>query len=46
VIRNTRRIRILPASHHPLRDLFLIAARARFSMNHPECGPDMSTLRG
>lgn len=28
VIRNTRRIRILFASHHPLRDTFLIAARA------------------
>lgn len=28
VIRNTRRIRILLASHHPLRDLFLTAARA------------------
>ena len=28
VIRNTRRIRILFASHHPLRDLFLAAARA------------------
>lgn len=28
VIRNTRRIRILFASHHPLRDLFLTAARA------------------
>lgn len=27
VIRNTRRIRILFASHHPLRDLFLTAAR-------------------
>ena len=28
VIRNTRRIRILFASHHPLRDVFLVAARA------------------
>lgn len=28
VIRNTRRIRILFASHHPLRDIFLTAARA------------------
>lgn len=28
VVRNTRRIRILLASHHPLRDLFLTAARA------------------
>ena len=28
VIRNTRRIRILFASHHPLHDLFLTAARA------------------
>lgn len=28
VIRNTRRIRILLASHHPLRNLFLTAARA------------------
>ena len=28
VIRNTRRIRILFASHHPLRETFLIAARA------------------
>lgn len=28
VVRNTRRIRILFASHHPLRDLFLTAARA------------------
>lgn len=28
VIRNTRRIRILFASHHPLRDLFLSASRA------------------
>lgn len=28
VMRNTRRIRILFASHHPLRDLFLTAARA------------------
>lgn len=28
VIRNTRRIRLLFASHHPLRDLFLTAARA------------------
>jgi hypothetical protein len=27
VIRNTRRIRILFASHHPLRDIFLTAAR-------------------
>jgi hypothetical protein len=31
VIRNTRRIRILFASHHPLRDLFLAAARALVS---------------
>ena len=28
VIRNTRRIRILLASHHPLRDIYLIAANA------------------
>jgi hypothetical protein len=28
VIRNTRRIRILFASHHPMRDVFLVAARA------------------
>jgi hypothetical protein len=28
VIRNTRRIRILFASHHPLREIFLSAARA------------------
>lgn len=28
VIRNTRRIRILLASHHPLRDTYLTAARA------------------
>jgi hypothetical protein len=28
VLRNTRRIRILFTSHHPLRDTFLIAARA------------------
>jgi hypothetical protein len=28
VIRNTRRIRLLFASHHPLRDIFLTAARA------------------
>lgn len=28
VIRNTRRNRILFASHHPLREIFLIAARA------------------
>ena len=28
VIRNTRRIRILLASHHPLRDIFLTAAQA------------------
>jgi hypothetical protein len=28
VIRNTRRVRILFASHHPLRDTFLIAAQA------------------
>lgn len=28
VVRNTRRIRILFASHHPLRDTFLAAARA------------------
>ncbi|QJD28838.1 IS1380 family transposase [Methylococcus geothermalis] len=28
VIRNTRRIRILFASHHPLRETFLLAARA------------------
>ncbi len=28
VVRNTRRIRILFASHHPLRNTFLIAARA------------------
>jgi hypothetical protein len=28
VIRNTRRIRILFASHHPLRDIFLTASRA------------------
>lgn len=28
VIRNTRRIRILFASHHPLREVFLVAARA------------------
>jgi hypothetical protein len=28
VIRNTRRIRILFASHHPLREVFLAAARA------------------
>jgi hypothetical protein len=27
VIRNTQRIRILFASHHPLRDIFLTAAR-------------------
>jgi hypothetical protein len=28
VIRNSRRVRILFASHHPMRDTFLIAARA------------------
>jgi hypothetical protein len=28
VIRNTRRIRILLASHHPLRNLYFIAANA------------------
>lgn len=28
VLRTSRRIRILLASHHPLRDTFLIAARA------------------
>jgi len=28
VIRNTRRIRILLASHHPMRDIFLSAAQA------------------
>lgn len=28
IVRNTRRIRILLASHHPLRETFLIAARA------------------
>jgi hypothetical protein len=31
VIRNTRRMRILLASHHPLRPLFLTAARALVS---------------
>jgi hypothetical protein len=28
VIRNTRRIRILLASHHPLRDIYFVAANA------------------
>lgn len=28
VIRNTRRVRLLFASHHPLRDVFLSAAQA------------------
>jgi len=28
VVRNTRRIRILLASHHPLRHVFAAAARA------------------
>lgn len=28
VIRNTRRIRILLASHHPMRDAYIVAARA------------------
>jgi hypothetical protein len=28
ILRNTRRIRILFASHHPLRETFLVAARA------------------
>lgn len=28
VLRNTRRIRILLASHHPLRDVYFIAANA------------------
>jgi hypothetical protein len=28
ILRNTRRVRILLASHHPLRETFLIAARA------------------
>jgi len=28
VIRNTRRIRILLASHHPLQEVFLQAAQA------------------
>lgn len=28
ILRNTRRIRIMLASHHPLRNVFLIAARA------------------
>jgi hypothetical protein len=28
VIRNTRRIRILLASHHPMRDIFLSAVQA------------------
>jgi hypothetical protein len=27
VVRNTRRVRILLASHHPLREIFLTAAR-------------------
>ncbi|HEY6353898.1 MAG TPA: transposase, partial [Burkholderiaceae bacterium] len=28
IVRNTRRVRVLLASHHPLRALFLSAARA------------------
>ena len=28
ILRNTRRVRILFASHHPLRETFLVAARA------------------
>ena len=28
VVRNTRRVRVLLASHHPLRSVFLSAARA------------------
>lgn len=31
IVRNTRRIRILLASHHPLRELYFIAAGARSS---------------
>ena len=27
VVRNTRRIRIMLASHHPLREVFALAAR-------------------
>jgi len=27
ILRNTRRVRIMLASHHPLRDLFAVAAR-------------------
>lgn len=30
VLRNTRRVRILFTSHHPLREVFLTAARAPF----------------
>ncbi len=28
ILRNTRRVRIMLASHHPLRNIFLVAARA------------------
>jgi hypothetical protein len=27
IVRNTRRVRLLLASHHPLREVFAIAAR-------------------
>ncbi len=28
IVRNTRRVRVMPASHHPLRELFAHAGRA------------------
>jgi len=40
IVRTTRRIRLLLASHHPLRDTFLIAARA-LSIANFDCIPGM-----
>lgn len=40
VVRNTRRIRILLASHHPMRNIYFIAANALASPQpHPNAAP-------
>lgn len=47
VLSNTRRIRILFASHHPLRSVFLTTRpRLGLPLTPTECAPDMRTLRG
>lgn len=47
IVRNTRRVRVLLASAHPMKHVFIVAARSRPAELHPVPGPrnDISSAR-